>query len=56
MTIKEASKKLNLSPQLLRVWCKNGCPFGYIVNQTENRATYLINEEMMKKWIAGELR
>lgn len=56
MTIPQASKQLNLSPQLLRVWIQNGtCPFGYIVRQGE-RNTYLISEALMKKWIEGTIK
>lgn len=56
MTIPQASKQLNLSPQLIRVWIQNGtCPFGYVVRQGE-RNTYLINEERMKLWIEGKIK
>lgn len=55
MTIAQASKQLNLSPQLLRVWATNNCPFITIVRQGE-RNTYLVNEARMKLWIEGKIK
>ena len=56
MTIPEASKQLNLSEQLLRVWIQSGrCLFGTIVRKG-CRNTYYINEERMKAWIEGRLK
>ena len=56
MTIPEASKKLNLSEQLLRVWAQQpkGCPFITIVRDGQ-RKTYLVNDERMKMWAEGRL-
>lgn len=57
MTVAEASKMVNLSPQLIRVWIQNGnCPFGYIVRKGEDRNTYLISEALLKKWIEGTIK
>ena len=54
MTIKEAAEKLNLSPQLLRVWAMNGCPFIEIIRNTSSRNTYYVSESRMRKWCEGE--
>ena len=54
MTIPEASKRLHLSEQLLRVWAQNGCPFITIIRAGQ-RKTYLVNEERMKMWAEGKL-
>ena len=54
MTIKEASNQLRLSPQLLRVWAKNGCPFITIIREG-TRNTYLVNEAKLKMWIEGKI-
>ena len=56
MTIPETLKKypLNLSPQLIRCWIANGtCPFGYVIREGK-RKTYYINEQALRKFIAGE--
>ena len=54
MTIPEAAKQLRLSEQLIRVWIQNGtCPFGYIIRAGQ-RKTYFINEQALRKFIAGE--
>lgn len=57
MTIAQASKQLNLSPQLLRVWSQSakGCPFITIVREGQ-RNTYLVNEARMKMWIEGLIK
>ena len=56
MTIPEASKKLNLSEQLLRVWAQQPkpCPFIDIVREGKRR-TYIVNEARMKAWCEGRL-
>lgn len=59
MTIAEAAKKLNVSPQLLRVWAQSekGCPFCYVVRQKAKnggRNTYLVNEKMLTDWMEGK--
>ena len=57
MTIPQASKQLNLSPQLLRVWAASpkGCPFITIVREGQ-RNTYLVNEKRMRMWIEGQIK
>lgn len=57
MTIAQASKQLNLSPQLLRVWSQSekGCPFITIIREGQ-RNTYLVNEARMKMWIEGLIK
>lgn len=56
MTIPQAAEKLNLSPQLLRIWIQKGtCPFGYVVNESKQHRAYYINEERMKLWIEGRV-
>ena len=58
MTISEASKKLNLSEQLLRCWIQSGsCEFGYIIRPKASRTgrnTYYINEQALKDFIEGK--
>ena len=56
MTIPEASKKLNLSEQLLRVWAQQekGCPFITIVRDGK-RKSYVVNEARMKMWAEGKI-
>lgn len=55
MTVPEASKLLNMSPQLIRVWIQSGkCPFGVIL-ANKTRKTYYINQERMKLWCEGRL-
>ena len=56
MTIPEASKRLNLSEQLLRVWAqqKTGCPFITIVRDGKRR-TYVVNDARLKLWAEGKL-
>lgn len=55
MTISEASKKLNLSPQLLRVWLQQAGenhPFGVAIGKGKKKA-YYINDERLKRWVEG---
>lgn len=58
MTIPQASKQLNLSPQLLRVWASSskGCPFITVVREGEHRNTYVVNENRMRMWIEGTIK
>ena len=57
MTVTEASKELNLSPQLLRCWIQSGtCEFGFIVRpkaKQTGRNSYYVCEERMKAWMRG---
>ena len=53
MSITEAAEKLKLSPQLLRVWAKNGCPFIEVI-RAGKRCTYYVSEDRMRKWCEGE--
>ena len=57
MTISDAAEKLQLSPQLLRVWIQHEGtkhPFGVIL-QNKTRRTYYINEDKLKAWVEGRV-
>lgn len=52
MTIKEASKELQITELFLREWIASGsCPFGVMVQMPHSsRRTFYINEGRMNEW------
>ena len=65
MTVEEAAKKLKINPQTLRLALRqNLMPFGKAVLTTPidesktgvGRWTYWINEELLEKFLNGELK
>lgn len=55
MTISEASQRLNLSQQLLRVCIQQAGenhPFGVAIGKGKKKA-YYINDERLKRWVEG---
>lgn len=57
VTIKEASKQLNMTPLFLREWIASGtCPFGVCVTfNGSSKRTFKINAERLEKWKRGEI-
>ena len=57
VTIKEASKQLNMTPLFLREWIASGtCPFGVCVTFSgSSKRTFNINAERLEKWKRGEI-
>lgn len=57
VTIKEASKQLNMTQLFLREWIASGtCPFGVCVTfNGSSKRTFNINAERLEKWKQGEL-
>lgn len=56
MTIKEASKELQITELFLREWIASGsCPFGVMVKMPRSsRRTFYINEAVFWKWKEGK--
>lgn len=56
MTIKEASKELQITELFLREWIASGsCPFGVMVQMPRSsRRTFYINEAAFRKWKEGK--
>lgn len=57
LTIEEASKKLDIPPQGLRIWLQNGAPFGMVLHdkkQRNGRRTYYINSERLEAYLEGK--
>lgn len=58
LTIEEASKKLDIPPQALRVWLqKPDCSFGMVLHdkkQRNGRRTYYINSERLEAYLEGK--
>lgn len=56
MIVSEAAKKLGMNPQTLRLGLQQGLfPFGKAIKTSPNRFTYHINEEVLKRYLRGEL-
>lgn len=56
MLISEAAKKLEMSPQTLRLALQQRLmPFGVAVRTSENRFTYYINKKALEKYLNGEV-
>lgn len=54
VTIEEAAKLLEISPQCLRVALqRDKFPFGIAVKQSERRYTYYINRKQLVNYIGG---
>ena len=55
MLVSEAAKQIGMSPQTLRLGLQQKLfPFGEAVRTSENRYTYHINKEALKKYMEGE--
>ena len=59
LTIKEASKRLDLPEQSLRSWAQSekGCPFISVVcdkKSKNGRRTYYVNEQRLDAYLAGK--
>ena len=55
MLVSEAAKKIGMSPQTLRLGLQQKLfPFGEAIRTSENRYTYHINNEALKKYMEGE--
>lgn len=54
VTTEEASKRLNISKQSLRLWLRSGhCPFGDAFKGRGESYQYIISEKRLDAWING---
>ena len=54
VTIKDAAERLGLPEQTLRIWIRNGCPFGEVICDKKcKRRTYYINGERLNNYLQG---
>ena len=57
LTVDQAAKVIGMNVQTLRLALQQGLlPFGIATKTSENRYTYTIFEERLKKYLKGELK